>query len=96
MKWLFIYRRDLVVCYFNFFFGTFSLVLNMVFTLAVKTREMKRNICADGLKKNVSHNTSSVGKNCQYILGYGQLKLIFVGYGQLNSTTVLEFCTRHV
>ena len=23
-------------------------------------------------------------------------KFIFVGYGQINSTTVLDFCTRHI
>ena len=53
-------------------------------------------------KNNVWYGTSSVGKNCRYFSGYSQLnlyqstKLIFVGDGQLNSTTILDFCTRQV
>ena len=50
---------------------------------------MLRNICVNGLK-NVWQDTSSVGKNAD-ICRLGSTKLIFVGYGQLNSTTVLDF-----
>ena len=48
----------------------FSLVLNMIFTQAdaermiVKTRKMQRNICVDGLKNIVWHDTASVENNC--------------------------------
>ena len=60
--------------------------------MIVKTREIERTICVYGLKKNVWHDTSSVGKTCQYLLATvnltnsGQLSYI-----QLNSTTVLNF-----
>ena len=30
-------------------------------------RNVKKNICVDGLKNNVWHDTFSVGKNCQYL-----------------------------
>ena len=50
MKWLFIYRKDLVVCYI---FALFLLVPKYHFhvdaeRMKVQTREMLRNICVDG------------------------------------------------
>ena len=45
-------------------------------------------------KNNVWHDTSSLGKNGHYIR-LRSTKLIFVGYGQLNFTTILDFCTRY-
>ena len=72
MKWLFINRRNLVVCYVYFIFGHFFISFKYDFhvdaeRMIVKTREMLRNICVDGLKNNVWHETSSVGKNCHYL-----------------------------
>ena len=71
MKWLFFYRRDLivsyVVCWFLHFFISFKYDFHVdAERMIVKTREMKRNICVDRLK-NVWHDISSVGKNCRYL-----------------------------
>ena len=54
---------------------------------------MLRNVCVDGLKNNVWHDTctSSVGKNIADICRLRSTKLIFVGYGQLNATIVFDF-----
>ena len=35
--------------------------------MIVKTRELLRNICVDGLKNNVWHDTPSLEKNCRYL-----------------------------
>ena len=70
MKWLFNYRRDLVVCYV--FVVLFALFIKYDFQvdaermIVKRTREMLRNICVDGLK-NVWHDTSSVENNCQFL-----------------------------
>ena len=55
LKWLLIYRRDLVVCYgFLFvFLCTFSLVLNLTFTLALKECEKCKDISASMVFKKI-------------------------------------------
>ena len=59
MKWLFIYRRDLVACYVVAFFlgGGVHFFISFKYDfhvdadrMIVKTREMQRNICVNGLK----------------------------------------------
>ena len=50
---------------------------------------MLRNVCVDGLK-NEWHDTSSVGKIGD-ICRLRSTKLIFEGFCQLISTTVLDF-----
>ena len=53
------------------FLGNFSLVLNMIFILTLKECSLKREQCeeisASMVLQNVWHDTSSVGKNCQYL-----------------------------
>ena len=61
--------------------------------MIVKTREMQRNICVDGLKM---YRTIPLPQERVVICGLRSTKLTFVGYGQLNSTTGLDFCTRYV
>ena len=70
--------QNLVVCYVFFvFFFYFLLHFFISFKydfhidaermIVKKTRDMKRNICVDGLKNNVWHDTYSVGKNSWYV-----------------------------
>ena len=62
MKWLFVYRRDLVVCYV-YIFCTF--VISLEYDFLVDAERM--------------------------IVKMRETKPIFVCYGQVNSTTVLDF-----
>ena len=86
------------VFFFVFFFHFFISVKYDFHVSAerkiVKTRETLRNICVDCLKI-VWHDTSSEEKIAD-IRRLRSTKLIFVGYGKLNSTTVLDFCTVYV
>ena len=78
MKWLFIYRRDLVVCYD--FVCVWQLFISFKYDFHVDAeRRNVRNIWVDGLKR--------IADICRL----RSTKLIFVGYGQLNSTTDLDF-----
>ena len=45
-KWLFVCRRDLVVCVIMFFL-TISLVLNMIFTFDAERMRLKREKCKE-------------------------------------------------
>ena len=57
MKWLFIYRRELVVSYGVFILACLHFFISSKYDfhvdavrMIVKTGEMLRNICVDGLK----------------------------------------------
>ena len=78
----------LCLSFLHFFISSFRYDFHVdAERMIVKTREMEINICVDGLKINVCHDTSSVEKNYLYFW-LQSTQLIFVGYGQLNSTTV--------
>ena len=64
MKWLFIYRRDLVVCY-AFFFLVLYLFNSFKFDFYVDAERMI--VASMVLKNKVWYDTSSLGKNCLYL-----------------------------
>ena len=82
--------------YFLHFFISFKYDFHIgAERMIVKTRDMYRNICVDGLKNMYGTIPLPYGRIAD-MCRLQSTKLIFLGYGQLNSTTVLEFLNRHV
>ena len=95
MKWLFIYRRDLVVCYVYFIYFL-HFVISFIYDFHVchekNDSQNARNVNKYLRRwlKHVWQDTSSIGKSCRYFR-LRSTKLIFVGYCQIN---LLRYCFR--